>query len=165
MRDPDLELQMLEDEFPASFKALHLKAPKRLIDRVTAIARNSTLQLAAGRPVEERPFPRLVLPKVRDKNARPRLSKFAASSKSAPRPRFPGKDAFREQMLFPAESMSVDISDSSGLYAIQPPGFDEAMRLAGRDEQTWLQRIAELSLQGNLGEARRLMGLFEGEFG
>jgi hypothetical protein len=165
MRDPDIELQQLEDEFPASLTALYARAPRQLFDRVIAAARSSALQLAAGRRVEERPYPRFIPPRMRGKGVRPRFSKFAASSKSAPRPRFPGKDAFRDQVRFPAESMSVDISESSGFYAMQPPSFDEATRLTGRDEQTWLQRIAELSLQGNLEEARGLMELFESEFG
>jgi hypothetical protein len=165
MRDPDLELRMLEDEYPASLKALHTQAPKKLTDRVIAAARSSALQLAAGRPVEEHPFPRFIPTRMRDKDPKTMFSRSASLKGRAPRSRFPSKaDHLDADDLF-AGNMSFEASDSALVADAMHPYPDEAGRLVGRDRETWLQRIAELSLQGNLREADWLIRRFDVEFG
>jgi hypothetical protein len=164
MRDPDLELRMLEDEYPASLKALHSKTPRKLTDRVIAAARSSALQLAAGRPVEEHPFPRFIPTRMRDKDPKTMFSRSASLRGRAPRSRFPNREDFVVKEPF-AENMSFDASDSASVADTKHAYADEAGRLAGRDKETWLQRVSELSLQGNLKEADWLIRRFDVEFG
>jgi len=152
--NPDTELQLLEEEFPESFRALQMKAPRALTNKLIDVARSTALQPAAGRKLEDMALPQYQPTRPGKDRPRPRMSSMLFSrTQAAQRP--------------PADAAQALLSDALASQDIayrrqrrEQGGFrqlDEIGRLQGRDRATWLQRIAELSLQGETERARQLI--------
>jgi hypothetical protein len=162
MADTDRELRQLEDEFPTSWRALHTKMPEQITERLTALARSRALMYAGGQTV---------LPPVpsgygddyeaypsRRKPPRFKRRPFPGKSAEIRRPRIePKKDAPAEQRFEAEVRRPPD-------PALPYSGANDLYRLRGRDRQTWLQRIAELTLQGETTMASYLLAAFTRKF-
>jgi len=154
MLDPDIELAKLEGEFPRSSEALVTRAPEYLTRRLVSIAREHALSYATGRT--EAPFSPGIGLRSFFSSKRPSqekgLSKSASENRDAMRT---GKLMHRAMLLeAPGPNYRITLGDHG----------NDAQRLRGRDRDTWLQRIAELILQGDLQSAERLIAAFRREF-
>jgi hypothetical protein len=152
MADFDLELLQLEDEFPASWQALQSRMPEQITERLTALARSRALMYASGQ-LDLPPVPHGYAPDYERYPSRQRPQRcqrrpFLRKLIEIRRPRSESRKEAPAEQRFEAEIRRPP-DPTPGFIS----GPSDRSHLRGRDRQTWLQRIAELTLQGETERA------------
>jgi hypothetical protein len=158
MDDNERELNELEGEFPRSWQALEAEMPRHLTERLTSLARRQALNYASeqsrlqpGLPRSEATLLRRLLRRPMKSPPAPKLSRRERSSGTFD----------TDPMFFSEEVAQMDDFFGGSPWAVIDEDLD---RLKARDRETWLQRIAELTLRGETARAASLIVKFNLRF-
>lgn len=178
--DPDLELELLENEHRRAMDALVSSPSESADERILSVARRYALQLAerGQEPVDpgfqrqggdferDRSGPSAVISKnvqmdFEDSAYLQPLEGLEIRPKELANQKRPRKPGARKDL---PPRVKTDRIDKGELKVAMREAQHERRRLRGMDRATWQQRIAELVLQGRVTTARFLIQSYEREF-
>ena len=178
MADTDHELKRLEYQFQICLHALKAEMPPHLIERLTSLARRQALNYASEQSRLQTGLPILEGDLLQQFMQRYTSQPPPGSATDFRRPtgKFDVAQQDRESArpsIFPKRLKALLFKDTAepmvGAEASEDLFGDrtsiDVARLQGRDRETWLQRIAELTLQGETGRAEGLLATFNRRFG